>query len=159
MAGSYTALANKGVYTEPIMITRIESKDGVVLEEFTPRTNEVMSEQDAYVILDLMKGVTYSGSGMRLRTSNGWYPNDVVTGYPYNFGNPIAGKTGTTQNQSDGWFMGMVPNLITGVWGGCEDRSAHISTVSPLARGPRFHLPVWALYMKKVLCRSQSLYQ
>ena len=147
MVGSYTALANKGVYTEPIMITRIETKDGVVLEEFTPRTNEVMSEQDAYVILDLMKGVTSGGTGVRLRTTGGWYPNKVVTGYPYDFQNPIAGKTGTTQNQSDGWFMGMVPNLITGVWGGCEDRSAHFGSIT-YGQGATVSLPAWALYMK-----------
>ena len=148
MAGSYTALANKGVYTQPIMITRIESKDGVVLEDFTPRTNEVMSEQDAYIILDLMQGVTYSGSGVRLRTTGRRYSYDVVTGYPYDFENPIAGKTGTTQNQSDGWFMGMVPNLITGVWGGCEDRSAHFSSIA-YGQGATVALPVWALYMQK----------
>lgn len=148
MVGSYTALANKGVYTQPIMITRIESKDGVVLEEFAPRTNEVMSEQDAYIILDLMKGVTYSGSGVRLRTKGAWYPDNVVTGYPYDFENPIAGKTGTTQNQSDGWFMGMVPNLITGVWGGCEDRSAHFNSIT-FGQGATVSLPVWALFMQK----------
>jgi penicillin-binding protein 1A len=148
MVGSYTALANKGVYTQPIMITRIENKDGVVLEEFTPRTNEVMSEQDAYVILDLMKGVTYGGSGVRLRTKGAWYEHGVVTGYPYDFQNPIAGKTGTTQNQSDGWFMGMVPNLITGVWGGCEDRSAHFSSIT-FGQGATVSLPVWALFMQK----------
>lgn len=147
MVGSYTALANKGVYTQPIMITRIENKDGVVLEDFTPKTNEVMSEQDAYVIVDLMKGVTSGGTGVRLRTAGGWYPNDVVTGYPYDFQNPIAGKTGTTQNQSDGWFMGMVPNLITGVWGGCEDRSAHFGSIT-YGQGATVALPVWALYMK-----------
>lgn len=147
MVGSYTALANKGVYTQPIMITRIENKDGIVLEDFSPRTNEVMSEEDAYVIVNLMKGVTSGGTGIRLRTTGGRYPNDVVTGYPYDFQNPIAGKTGTTQNQSDGWFMGMVPNLITGVWGGCEDRSAHFGSIT-YGQGATVSLPVWALYMK-----------
>lgn len=148
MVGSYTTLANKGVYSEPIMITRIEDKNGVVLEEFTGRTNEVMSEQDAYVILDLMKGVTSGGTGIRLRTTGARYPHDVVTGYPYDFQNPIAGKTGTTQNQSDGWFMGMVPNLITGVWGGCEDRAAHFGSIT-YGQGATVSLPIWALYMKK----------
>lgn len=149
MVGSYTTLANKGVYVEPLMVTRIEDKNGVVLEEFTPETNEVMSEEDAYVILDLMKGVTQGGTGTRLRLSQGRYQNDVVTGFPYDFDNPIAGKTGTTQNQSDGWFMGVVPNLITGVWGGCEDRSAHFGSIY-YGQGATVALPVWALYMKKL---------
>lgn len=148
MAGSYTTFANKGVYTEPIMITRIEDRNGVVLQEFSPQTNEVMSEEDAYVILDLMKGVTQGGTGTRLRGKWGSYPNDVVTGYPWTFENPIAGKTGTTQNNSDGWFMGVVPNLITAVWGGCEDRSAHFGSIT-YGQGATVSLPVWALYMKK----------
>lgn len=148
MAGSYTTFANKGVYTEPIMITRIEDKNGVVLQEFTPRTNEVMSEEDAYVILDLMKGVTQNGTGVRLRGKYSSYPNDVVTGYPWAFENPIAGKTGTTQNNSDGWFMGVVPNLITSVWGGCEDRAAHFGSIT-YGQGATVALPVWALYMEK----------
>ncbi len=148
MAGAYTTFANKGVYTEPIMVTRIEDKNGVVLQEFTPRTNEVMSEEDAYVILDLMKGVTQGGTGVRLRGKYGSYPNDVVTGYPWGFENPIAGKTGTTQNNSDGWFMGVVPNLITAVWGGCEDRAAHFGSIT-YGQGATVALPVWALFMEK----------
>ncbi len=149
MVGSYTTLANKGVYTEPIMVTRIEDKNGVVLQEFTPASNEVMSEEDAYIILDLMKGVTTGGTGTRLRTKWCSTPNEVVTGFPYEFTNPIAGKTGTTQNQSDGWFMGVVPNLITGVWGGCEDRAAHFGSIT-FGQGATVALPVWGTYMKKV---------
>ncbi|MDZ7848077.1 MAG: penicillin-binding transpeptidase domain-containing protein [Owenweeksia sp.] len=148
MVGSYTTLANKGVYTQPIMITRIEDKNGVVLEEFTPKTNEVMNEKDAYIILDLMKGVTTGGTGARLRSTWTSTPKKYVTGFPYQFTNPIAGKTGTTQNNSDGWFMGMVPNLITGVWGGCEDRSAHFGSIT-YGQGATVSLPVWALYMQK----------
>lgn len=148
MVGSYTTFANKGVYTEPIMVTRIEDKNGVLLDEFTPRTNEVMSEEDAYIILNLLKGVTTYGTGRRLRFKGGKYLNDVVTGFPYNLTNPIAGKTGTTNNQSDGWFMGAVPNLITGVWGGCEDRSAHFGG-SYYGQGATVALPAWALFMKK----------
>lgn len=150
MVGSYTTFVNKGVYTEPIMITRIEDKNGVVLQEFVPETNEVMSEEDAYVILNLLKGVTTSpkGSGFRLTTSYGKYLNDVVTGHPYKLENPIAGKTGTTDNNSDGWFMGAVPNLITGVWGGCEDRAAHFGATY-YGQGATVSLPIWALYMKK----------
>ncbi|MEQ9263487.1 MAG: transglycosylase domain-containing protein [Owenweeksia sp.] len=150
MVGSYTTFANKGVYNEPIMISRIEDRNGVVLQEFIPRSNEVMSEEDAYVVLDLLKGVTQGGTGTRLRTgSNYSYLNYAVTGAPYKFTNPIAGKTGTTQNNSDGWFMGVVPNLITGVWAGCEDRAAHFGGTA-YGQGATVALPVWALYMKKL---------
>ncbi len=148
MAGAYTTFANKGVYTQPIMVTRIEDKNGVVLEEFTPKTNEVMSEEDAYVILDLLKGVTQGGTGTRLRSKNYSSINNVVTGAPWGFENPIAGKTGTTQNNSDGWFMGVVPNLITAVWGGCEDRAAHFGSIY-YGQGATVALPAWALYMEK----------
>ncbi len=150
MVGSYTTFANKGVFNEPIMITRIEDRNGVVLQEFIPRSNEVMSEEDAYVVLDLLKGVTRGGTGTRLRTgSNYSHLNYAVTGAPYQFTNPIAGKTGTTQNNSDGWFMGVVPNLITGVWSGCEDRAAHFGSTA-YGQGATVALPVWALYMKKL---------
>lgn len=148
MVGTYTTFANKGVYTEPIFVTRIEDRNGVILQEVEPRTNEVMSEQDAYVVVDLLKGVADNGTGVRLRSSWGRYVNDVVTGFPWAFKNPIAGKTGTTQNNSDGWFMGMVPNLITGVWGGCEDRAAHFGATY-YGQGATVALPVWALYMQK----------
>lgn len=120
MVGAYAAFANKGVYTKPVMVTSIEDKNGTILYQFTPETRDVISEETAYVATKLMEGVTQSGSGARLRTRGAdSYRADyreIVTGYPYEFTNPIAGKTGTTQNQSDGWFMGMVPNLVTGVW-------------------------------------------
>ncbi|MCT4622368.1 MAG: transglycosylase domain-containing protein, partial [Schleiferiaceae bacterium] len=106
MVGSYTTFANKGVYTEPISVLRIEDKNGVVLADFEPKTNEVMSEADAYVILNLLKGVTEEGTGVRLRNGATNYYQGSVTGHPYKFTNEIAGKTGTTQNNSDGWFMG-----------------------------------------------------
>lgn len=148
MVGAYTTFANKGVYTEPIVITRIEDKNGVVLQEFNPPTNEVMSEEDAYVVLDLLKGVTQGGTGQRLRSTAYNSIDGVVTGAPWAFTNPIAGKTGTTQNNSDGWFMGVVPNLVTGVWGGCEDRAAHFSGTY-YGQGATVALPAWALFMKK----------
>jgi penicillin-binding protein 1A len=151
MVGSYTTFANKGRYVEPIMITRIEDKNGVVLEEFSPETRQVMSDKDAYVILKLLMGVTEDGTGIRLRHKGARYRQNVVTGYPYGFTNEIAGKTGTTQNQSDGWFMGAVPNLITGVWTGCEDRAAHFGGAygTYYGQGATTALPIWALYMKK----------
>lgn len=153
MVGSYTTFANKGRYVQPIMVTRIEDKNGVVLEEFTPEMRQVMSDRDAYVILKLLMGVTEDGTGIRLRHDLGknFYRNNIVTGYPYKFTNEIAGKTGTTQNNSDGWFMGAVPNLITGVWTGCEERAAHMGGGfgTYYGQGATAALPIWAVYMKK----------
>ncbi len=148
MVGALNTFANKGMYIKPMMLLRIEDKNGTILEEFTPKTKEVLNEEIAYTIVNLMEGVTTSGSGIRLRTSGGKYPDDVVTGYPYKFENAIAGKTGTTQNQSDGWFMGMVPNLSTGVWVGGEVRSVHFTDLAR-GQGASMALPVWALYMQK----------
>jgi len=148
MVGAYTNLPNKGQRVAQNMLLRIEDKNGTVLQEFIPKTNEVLSEESAYVMLDLMKGVTEYGSGVRLRS--GWTanPDKVVTGFPYLFTNPIAGKTGTTQNQSDGWFMGIVPNLVSGAWVGGEDRATHFKYIDK-GQGASMALPIWALYMKK----------
>ncbi|MCG1035277.1 penicillin-binding protein 1A [Polaribacter sargassicola] len=146
MVSAYSTFANKGLRVSPMIVTRIEDKNGTVLEEFIPETKEVLSEESAYVVLDLLKGVTQSGSGVRLRLP--WQKPGYVTGYPYNFTNPIAGKTGTTQNQSDGWFMGIVPNLATGVWTGGEDRSTHFAGIAK-GQGATMSLPTWALFMKK----------
>jgi penicillin-binding protein 1A len=147
MVSAYSTFANKGLRVSPMIITRIEDKNGTVLKEFTPETQEVLSEESAYVILDLLKGVTESGSGIRLR-SNWTSGGKVVTGFPYKFENAIAGKTGTTQNQSDGWFMGVVPNLATGVWTGGEDRATHFAGITK-GQGATMSLPSWALFMKK----------
>ena len=146
MVSAYSTFANKGLRVNPMILTRIEDKNGTVLEQFTPETKEVLSEESSYVILDLLKGVTQSGSGVRLRTTR--KRADYVTGHPYKFTNPIAGKTGTSQNQSDGWFMGVVPNLVTGVWTGGEDRAIHFKGISK-GQGATMSLPSWALYMKK----------
>lgn len=148
MIGALNTFANKGMYVKPMMILRIEDKNGTILEEFMPETKEVLSESIAYTTINLMEGVTRYGSGVRLRTSGGKYPDKVVTGYPYQFDNPIAGKTGTTQNQSDGWFIGLVPNLSTGVWVGAEDRAVHFADLTR-GQGATMALPIWALYMKK----------
>ncbi|PQJ69021.1 penicillin-binding protein 1A [Polaribacter butkevichii] len=146
MVSAYSTFANKGLRVAPMILTRIEDKNGTVLQEFTPETKEVLSEESAYVVLDLLKGVTQSGSGVRLRLP--WKKADYITGHPYKFTNPIAGKTGTTQNQSDGWFMGIVPNLATGVWAGGEDRSTHFAGIAK-GQGATMALPSWALYMQK----------
>ena len=151
MVGAYSTFANQGIYVKPIMITRIEDKNGRALYEVLPDTQDVLSQEAAYVTVNLMQGVTTAGSGARLRhagleKTNYVYEN-VVTGYPYIFENPIAGKTGTTQNQSDGWFMGMVPNLATGVWVGGEDRSIHFKEIT-YGQGATMALPIWGNYMR-----------
>ncbi len=136
MVGAYSTFANKGVWTQPVYLTRIEDKNGNVLQDFVPRKVEAISEETAYLMLKLMEGVVQFGTGVRLR---GEYK------IPY----PIAGKTGTTQNQSDGWFMGITPDLVSGCWVGCEDRIVHFRTLE-LGQGARTALPIWALYMKRL---------
>lgn len=136
MVGAYGTFANKGVYTSPVFLNRIEDKNGIILDDFSPNTVEVLSEEKAYVMLDLMQGVTTKGSGVRLR-------------WKYGFKNQIAGKTGTTQNQSDGWFMGVVPNLVTGVWTGAEDRAVHFRDIT-LGQGANMALPIWGEYMTRI---------
>jgi penicillin-binding protein 1A len=146
MVSAYGMFANKGLRVEPMIITRIEDKNGTVLTQFTPKTEEVMSEESAYVVIDLLKGVTTGGSGIRLRTTS--ERPGYVTGYPYGFQNPIAGKTGTTQNHTDGWFMGVVPNLATGVWTGGDDRATHFEKIGK-GQGASMSLPTWAIFMRK----------
>ena len=151
MVGAYGAFVNQGVYVKPVMVTRIEDKNGTVLYEYVPETKDVLSKEVAYTMLNLMKGVTTGGSGTRLRHTslkNNPVYKDIITGYPYGFTNPIAGKTGTTQNNSDGWFMGMVPNLVTGVWVGGEERSEHFQGTA-YGQGASMALPIWGIYMKK----------
>lgn len=151
MVGAYGTFANQGVYVKPVMVTRIEDKNGTVLYEYVPETKDVLSKDVAYAMVNLMQGVTEGGSGTRLRHSykkNATEYKEIITGYPYGFTNPIAGKTGTTQNQSDGWFMGMVPNLVTGVWVGGEERSVHFKSIT-YGQGASMALPIWGLYMKK----------
>ena len=146
MVGAYSTFSNKGVWVEPIFVTKIEDKNGVVLERFIPKSNEAMSEETADVMVRLLQGVVdgvysptakkKSGTGVRLR-------------FRYGFKNEIGGKTGTTQNQSDGWFMGITPNLVTGVWTGCEDRSVHFRDIQ-YGQGANMALPIFAEYMQRV---------
>ena len=153
MVGAYSTFANQGIYVKPVMVTRIEDKNARALYEVVPETQDVLSEEVAYVTVNLMQGVTQHGSGARLRHAGlektNYVYKKVVTGYPYIFENPIAGKTGTTQNQSDGWFMGMVPNLATGVWVGGEDRSIHFKEIA-FGQGATMALPIWGSYMKSL---------
>jgi len=152
MVSAYSTFANQGVYIEPVIVTNITDKNGTILYQNQPKTKDVLSEESAYVIMKLMEGVTQYGSGARLRgnwaVNNAFYKK-MVTGYPYDFKNPIAGKTGTTQNQSDGWFMGVVPNLTTGVWVGGENRSIHFNTLQ-YGQGATMALPIWGYYMKEL---------
>ncbi len=140
MVGAFNTFANKGVYVEPIFVTRIEDKNGNVIESFIPERKEAMSEETAYLMSELMQGVIETGTGIRLKLK-------------YGYRNPIAGKTGTTQNQSDGWFIGVTPDLSTGIWVGCEDRSAHFRTIT-LGQGANMALPIWAIYMNKLYSDS-----
>lgn len=136
MVGAMNTFASKGVYVEPIFVTRIEDKNGNEIANFLPEKNEAMNEETAYLMLELLKGVVQHGTGRRL-------------GWKYGFSHTIAGKTGTSNNQSDGWFMGITPQLTTGVWVGCEDRSVHFRSLT-LGQGANMALPIWALYMQKV---------
>ena len=136
MVGAMNTFANKGVYTQPIFITRIADKNENVITNFLPRQDEAMSEETAYLMLTLMKGVVESGTGQRLR-------------YRFGLSNPIAGKTGTTQSNSDGWFMGLTPDLVTGVWVGGDDRTIRFRNTA-LGQGANMALPIWALFMKRV---------
>lgn len=136
MTGAYSTFANKGTWIEPTFITRIEDRNGKVLEEFIPDSREVLSEEKAFLMVNLMEGVVSSGTGQRLR-------------YKYNLTTAIAGKTGTTQNNSDGWFMGLTPELVAGVWVGGEDRSVHFDATSE-GQGASMALPIWAYFFQRV---------
>lgn len=150
MVAAYSTFANQGMYVKPIVITKIEDKNGVVLYQPTPETHEVVNKDIAYAVIKLLEGVTETGSGARLKWGGGGGTGyERMTGYPYKIINPIAGKTGTTQNQSDGWFVGMVPNLATGIWVGNEDRSAHFKSLI-YGQGATMALPIWGIYMRKI---------
>jgi len=148
MVAAYSTFANQGVYIKPQFISRIEDKNGAVIYEPVPESHDVLNKDVAFAVIKLLEGVTEGGSGERLRTESGGSGDNRWTGYPYVFKNPIAGKTGTTQNQSDGWFIGMVPNLVTGVWVGCEDRSARFKGIT-YGQGATAALPIWGYFMKK----------
>ncbi|MDB5024854.1 MAG: penicillin-binding protein [Mucilaginibacter sp.] len=141
MTGAYSVFANHGIWTEPTFILRIEDKKGNVLYTHKPRIVQAMNEQTAYVMTYMLKGVIENGTGSRLT-------------YKYGIRNPVAGKTGTTQDNSDGWFIGATPQLVTGVWTGCEDRDIHFRSTS-LGEGANTALPIFALYMKRVYANPE----
>ncbi len=138
LTNAYSTFANMGTWIEPVVITRIEDRHGNVLEEYIPETHVALSPEKAYLMVDLLKGVVDQpgGTGQRLR-------------WKYGFTNEIGGKTGTTQNHSDGWFVGIRPNLATGVWVGCADRRMRFRSIR-YGQGANMALPIWALYMKRI---------
>ncbi len=136
MVGAISTFANKGTYVQPTFITRIEDKNGKVLEEFVPNSDEVFSEEKAYAMIQLMRGVVDGGTGSRLRGR-------------YKLFNQIAGKTGTTQHNADGWFLGLTPELVAGAWVGGEDRSIHFNSMVE-GQGATMALPIWGKFFNKV---------
>lgn len=139
MVGAYGTFANKGVYTQPNFVTRIEDRHGNVISTFTAEKHDAIDEQTAFLMIDLMRGVVDAGSGGRLR----WKPEYG------GFKGPIAAKTGTTQNHSDGWFIGITPQLVNGSWTGAELRSIHFEDLQS-GQGASMALPIWGYYMRKV---------
>ncbi|MFA5713090.1 MAG: transglycosylase domain-containing protein [Bacteroidales bacterium] len=137
MVGAYNTYPGRGVFVEPMMVTRIEDRSGNILGDFTTRKREGISNHTAYLMVNLMQGVVNEGTAVRLR-------------YRYSLEGAMAGKTGTSNDQSDGWFIGFTPKLTAGVWVGGEDRQIHFESLA-LGGGSNMALPIWALFMKKVL--------
>ena len=146
MVGAYSTFVNNGVWTEPIFITKITDKHGVILEEFKPKTTEAMSKKTANLMVRMLQGVV---DGVYNKNANTTMGTGIRLRFKYQFKNEIGGKTGTTQNNSDGWFMGITPNLVTGVWSGCEDRSVHFRDTH-YGQGANMALPIFAEYMQRV---------
>ncbi len=137
MVGAYGTFANKGVYTRPLYVTRVEDRNGNVISTFTPFIDEVISEEDAYLMTALLQGVVTNGTAVRLRLT-------------YRLLNQMGGKTGTTQNHSNGWFMGVMPDLVAGVWTGWEDQAIHFEDLS-MGQGANMALPVFGLFLQRLL--------
>jgi Membrane carboxypeptidase/penicillin-binding protein len=144
MVDAYTAFPNKGIRTEPLYVSRIEDANGNVIATFTPKMHEIFSETTAYKMIYMMRAVVEAGSGNRIRRI-------------YGINSPVGGKTGTTQNNSDGWFVGYTPSLVAGVWVGGEDRDIHFDSMNE-GQGASMALPIWALYMKQVLANPDLGY-
>jgi penicillin-binding protein 1A len=144
MATAYTAFANKGVRVDPIYVTHIEDHNGNVIAQFSPKKTEVMTELTAYKMLYMLRNVVDHGTGRRVRSR-------------YGIRGPVGGKTGTSQNNSDGWYIGFTPSLVTSVWVGGEDRSIHFDN-SSLGQGASTALPIWAIYMQKVYADDELCY-
>lgn len=135
MVSAYTAFANKGISVAPLFVTRIEDNEGNVISNFTPQMNEVINTTTAYKMLVLLRAVINEGTGGRIRR--------------YGITADMGGKTGTTNSNSDGWFMGFTPSLVSGCWVGGDDRDIHFDTMT-YGQGASLALPIWGMYMKKV---------
>ncbi len=144
MVGAYTTFANKGIRVEPLYVTRIEDNNGNVLATFAPQTHEIISEQTVYKMLHMLRAVVDNGTGVRNR-------------YKYGLKMPMGGKTGTSQNNSDGWFVGFTPSLVSGCWVGGEDRAIHFDSMAD-GQGANTALPIFALYMQKVMANPDLGY-
>jgi penicillin-binding protein 1A len=140
MVGAYGTFANKGVYSRPLYVTRIEDRNGNVISTFQPFIDEVISEEDAYIMTSLLQGVVSSGTAVRLRLT-------------YNLKNEMGGKTGTTQNHSNGWYMGVMPDLVAGVWTGWEDQAIHFEELAQ-GQGANMALPVFGIFLQKLFADS-----
>lgn len=136
MVSAYTSFANRGIRVQPMFVTRIEDKDGNILTHFSPQMSEIFSEKTSYKMISMLRAVVDQGTAGRVR-------------YRYGLKGEMGGKTGTTQNNSDGWFMGITPRLVSGVWVGGEERDIHFDFTSE-GQGANMALPIWAIFMKKV---------
>ncbi len=136
MVSAYTTFANHGIHCSPMFVSKIEDNEGNVLAEFQPRVNEVISEESNYKMLEMLMAVMNGGTGSRMR-------------YKYNIDCEMGGKTGTTNRNSDAWFMGLTPSLVSGCWVGGEDRDIHFDSTT-IGQGANMALPIWAYYMQKV---------
>lgn len=144
MVDAYTTFPNKGIRVEPLMVTRIEDNNGNILATFTPKTHEIISETTSYKMIYMLRNVMDHGTGVRAR-------------FRYGLKSPMGGKTGTSQNHSDGWFVGFTPSLVSGVWVGGEERSIHFDNMSA-GQGANMALPIWAIYMQKVYADEELGY-
>jgi penicillin-binding protein 1A len=136
MVDAYTVFPNHGIRTEAIYVTHIEDNLGNVIAQFTPATEEVLNEESTYKMLDMLQAVVNEGTGGRIR-------------WRYKFDSPAGGKTGTTNENADGWFIGFTPELVTGVWVGWEDRTVHFTDMAN-GQGASMALPIWGNYMYNV---------
>ena len=144
MVDAYTTFPNKGIRVEPLYVTRIEDNNGNILATFTPKTYEIISETTSYKMIYMLRNVMDHGTGVRAR-------------FRYGLKAPMGGKTGTSQNHSDGWFVGFTPSLVSGVWVGGEERSIHFDNMSA-GQGANMALPIWAIYMQKVYANEELGY-
>lgn len=137
MVAAYNTFPSRGVYIEPLFVTRIEDNQGNVISEFTNRKREAIGENTAFLMVNLMEGVVQGGTASRLR-------------YRYKLMGEIAGKTGTTNDNADGWFIGYTPTLVAGIWTGAEDRQVHFQSIT-YGQGAHMSLPTWGIFMRKVI--------